>query len=85
MSVVVRGTVRSRALDLSDPLPLPEGTEVIVTIEPLPSKEPQALSDEDFLTLPFFGMWADREEMEDSVAWVRKMREAWQEQVQSPD
>lgn len=24
---------------------------------------------------PFFGMWADREDMKDSTAWVRKIRE----------
>jgi antitoxin (DNA-binding transcriptional repressor) of toxin-antitoxin stability system len=24
---------------------------------------------------PFFGMWADREDMADPVAWVRKIRE----------
>lgn len=24
---------------------------------------------------PFFGMWKDREDMKDSVAWVRKIRE----------
>lgn len=27
---------------------------------------------------PFFGMWADREDMKDSTAWVRKTRrEQW--------
>ncbi len=25
--------------------------------------------------LPIFGMWADREDMADPVAWVRKMRQ----------
>ena len=30
-------------------------------------------------SLPFFGMWADREDMADSTAWVRKERERWSE------
>ncbi len=32
---------------------------------------------EDLLSLPFFGMWADREDMQDSVAWVRRQRSGW--------
>ena len=31
--------------------------------------------------LPFFGMWADREDMTDSVAWVRKDREQWRQRA----
>lgn len=26
--------------------------------------------------LPAFGMWADREDMEDTIAWVRALRES---------
>ena len=29
----------------------------------------------------FFRMWADREDMRDSVAWVRKQREKWKERL----
>lgn len=29
----------------------------------------------DFSTLSFVGMWRDREEMRDSTAWVRNLRE----------
>ncbi len=31
---------------------------------------------EDLTKLPFYGMWADREDMKDSVAWVNAMRKA---------
>ncbi|MBI3946803.1 MAG: hypothetical protein HY321_12845 [Armatimonadetes bacterium] len=83
MPVVVHGRVRSGALELSDPLPMPEGTEVTVSIEAVGvPRRCKAMSDEEFLALPFFGIWADREEMQDSVAWVRKVREAWQERSQ---
>lgn len=44
-------------------------------------QERPRLSDEEFAALPFFGMWADREEMQDSVAWVRKQREAWTDRL----
>jgi len=27
--------------------------------------------------LPFFGMWADRKDMDDSGKWVRQQREQW--------
>jgi hypothetical protein len=35
----------------------------------------------EFENLPFFGMWADRDEMSDSVAWVRKERDKWQQRL----
>lgn len=30
---------------------------------------------------PAIGMWADREDMKDSVAWVRRQREQWGERL----
>ena len=40
------------------------------------SKSPQPLTFED---QPFVGMWSDRPEMKDSVAWVRQVRtQQWQ-------
>jgi hypothetical protein len=36
---------------------------------------------EDFISLPCFGMWADHEAMDDSVAWVRKERARWQKRT----
>jgi len=83
MSVVVHGRVRSGSLELADPLPLPEGTEVLVSIDPVGrAGAAAAMSDEEFLGQGFFGMWADREDMQDSVAWVREAREAWGQRAQ---
>lgn len=83
MSVVLRGRVRGGKLVLPDPLPMPEGAEVVVSIDAVNrAGERQAMSDDEFLALPFFGMWADREDAEDSVALVREMREAWQRRSQ---
>lgn len=40
---------------------------------PKPRKKLRPLTEE-----PFFGMWADREDMSDPVEWVRKIRrEQW--------
>jgi hypothetical protein len=71
----------------SKPLALPEGTEVVVFIEPLAAGEQAASpgADEDFATLPFLGLWADREDMRDSAAWVRRKRERWQQRAARQD
>ena len=83
--IVEKGKISNGHIVLSKPLSLPEGTEVRVQIEPV---DPVVVSDtdsqdkgsdesEDFANLPCFGMWADREDMRDSVAWMRKQREKW--------
>lgn len=87
--IIEEGKVNNGHIVLSNPLSLPEGTEVRVQIETL---EPNAVSggedqdkgsneSEDFANLPCFGMWADREDMRDSVAWLRKEREKWQQRL----
>ena len=87
--IVEEGTISNGRIVLSKLLSLPEGTEVRVQIEPV---DPAIVSDDDsqdkdsdeseeFANLPCFGMWADREDMRDSVAWVRKQREKWQERI----
>jgi prevent-host-death family protein len=35
--------------------------------------------------LPFFGMWADRDDMRNSTTWVRKGREKWHQRVERQD
>ena len=97
MDVFKRGKVHNGTLVFTEPLSLPEGTEVVIRVFPIGndnectmSDEPEELTpvsigqaetpdeeQEALLSLPFFGMWADREDMEDSVAWVRRQREGW--------
>jgi hypothetical protein len=44
--------------------------------QPSQSKPPQPITFDD---QPFVGMWRDRPEMQDSVAWVRQARmQQWQ-------
>ena len=82
--IVEEGKVNNGHIVLSKLLSLPEGTEVRIQIEPIGTDNTQntaAEENEDFANLPFFGMWADREDMRDSVAWVRKQRKKWKERI----
>ena len=87
--IIEEGKVSNGHIVLSNPLSLPEGTEVRVRIEPVdpvPVNEDDGQDtgsnpSEDFANLSCFGMWADREDMRDSVAWLRKEREKWQQRL----
>ena len=79
MSVIIeQGEINNGNIILTKPISLPEGTKVRIQIEPIDAddKNQSTTSDEheNFANLPFFGMWADREDIPDSVAWVRKLR-----------
>ena len=76
-----RGKIHSGSIVLDEPIDLPEGTEVIVHVEPVVHEHPSTGNGNEFENLPFFGMWADRDEMSDSVAWVRKERDKWQQRL----
>ena len=76
-----RGKIHSGSIVLDEPIDLPEGTEVIVHVEPVMHEQPSAGNGNEFENLPFFGMWADRDEMSDSIAWVRKERDEWQQRL----
>lgn len=76
-----RGKIQSGGIVFDEPIDLPEGTEVVVRIEPVEDKSLVATNGDDFENLPFFGMWADRDDMGDGVAWVRREREKWQQRL----
>jgi hypothetical protein len=90
MGFSIRGKVRDGKLDLAAPLSFPEGEDVIVRIEraePVrvePSGEPVSGAD-DYTSLPFFGMWADRDNTESSVDVVRRGREQLRQRSSRPD
>lgn len=80
--IVEQGTVSNGGIVLSKPLLLPEGTKVRIQVETIDANDGTTTGTddaEDFASLPCFGMWADREEMHDSVAWLKKEREKWQQ------
>ncbi len=71
--------INSRILNMWDKLPLRDQERVAQLIELLYRKESEPMVEEDrtefcIEDLPLFGMWADREDMKDSVAYVRKLR-----------
>lgn len=78
MTVIERGRIKGKSIVFAKRLGFPDGTEVNVRVEAAGTtdREGQALS--AFLDLPFFGMWADRPETEDSVRWVHEERATWQ-------
>lgn len=84
MSLIEHGTIEGGQIILAHPLSLPEGTEVVIHIETAYS-EPKPEIAEEFFSLPFFGMWADREDMNDSADWVRKERAKWQQRISPQD
>lgn len=70
-----------------EPVALPDGTEVEVRVEPLSpsesSQSPTPDATDEFVKLPFFGMWAGREDMGDGADWVNAQRAKWQERSAS--
>lgn len=74
--------MRNGGIVLPRPLALPDGTEVVVRVEPLASRESEVTADppvdrEELAGVPFFGMWEGRADMGDGATWVRAQRERW--------
>lgn len=78
MTVVERGRIKGKSIIFAKRLGFPDGTEVNVRVEPAEETRGQDATSGGFSKLPFFGMWADRPEMEDSATWVREERATWQ-------
>jgi hypothetical protein len=86
MSLFQRGKVHAGQIVLADALPLPEDTEVMVQIDPIPpSSAMENVDARSFASLPCFGMWKDREDMLDSTTWVSKERQKWLRRADHPD
>lgn len=83
MDVIQRARIEDGRLVLPEPLPLPDGTMVVVSIHVVEPTEDAPLPDGgvDFGSEPFFGVWSDRDEMADSVAWVNRQRDTWQQRL----
>lgn len=57
-------------------LPIKKGQQIKVQIEEVQPK--QGMTAAEFLSSEFFGMWADREDIEDSAKFSRQLREQLQ-------
>ena len=87
MKVTAHGTVRGDGIIFPEGLGLPEGMHVTVSIVPEEADDESEFNEsaDEIARWPFFGMWADREDMADSVAWVRKIREQWLQRLTRQD
>jgi hypothetical protein len=87
MELVKRGKVHNGTIVFPEPLEIPEGTEVEIRIEPVPEPQtpPTVPRPEEFTSQPFFGMYADRDDLQDSVAWVNRERQKWHQRSQRRD
>ncbi len=83
MAIIEHGTISNGGIALDKPLPLPDGSKVVVQVEvetaSAPTEGTQESSLAEFTSLPFFGQWSDREDMADSAEYVRKERAKWQQ------
>ena len=88
MSVKIRAHYDGKNFVPDEPVDMPQDQELEIDVR-LASKslgkrmvrrrQPSVTS------MPFFGIWADREDMQDSITWVRKERERWNERLSSRD
>lgn len=75
MGFIGKGKVTHGGIVLTEPVPLPDGVEIFVQVEPVPLFA-QGL-DEDLNSLPSFGLWADRDDLPESMTWGRERRQGW--------
>lgn len=85
MALTKQGRVEGASIVFSSPLPLSDGTEVSVQIETLPNEASATPPFPDFASLPFFGMWADRADLQDATAWVATERSQWPQRATRRD
>lgn len=78
MTVVQRGKIKGKTIVFPKSLGIPEGTEVYVRVETVEEVEGTDKAALAFANLDFFGMWADRADLPDSVTWVNEERATWQ-------
>ncbi|OQA45666.1 MAG: hypothetical protein BWY52_01198 [Chloroflexi bacterium ADurb.Bin325] len=78
MTVIERGRIKGKSIVFTKPLGFPDGTEVNVRVEAAETTDKEESALDAFANLPFFGMWADRPEMEDGPRWVQEERATWQ-------
>ena len=87
MSFRVRAHFDGKSIVPNEPLELAENQELEVEVRIISTSRRRRKSKRPasrITSMPFFGMWADREDMRDGATWVRKERERWSERLQSP-
>jgi len=78
-----RGHIQNGAIILAESAPIPDGTLVEVRIESA-SGQSVHIHNSSFTSLPFFGMWSDRHDLEEADKWLRNQREQWHQRGKRP-
>ena len=76
-----RARVENGRIELPAGVQIVDGTEVTVTLPEVPPARPAVPIERH----PAIGMWAEREDMADSAAWVRGQRERWRDRLTRRD
>jgi hypothetical protein len=92
MSVIIRAHFDGKSIVPDSDLDLPADQSLEVEVRLITPATKSADTSKaadggkpDITALPFFGMWADREDMADSGQWVRKERENWNNRLSGTD
>ena len=83
MTIIEHGTISNGGIALDRPLPLPDGSKVLVQVEietpAAANQTAEEAASAAFAALPFFGQWSDRTDIPDSAEYVRQERSKWQQ------
>jgi hypothetical protein len=71
--MTIKARYDGKVLVPDEPLDLAKDQEVLIEVQALAPQEKHGTAGE-FARSEIIGMWADREEMRDSVAWVNEQR-----------
>jgi hypothetical protein len=72
----IHGKVEGGRIIASSPVKLSDLNDALITVWNVPDAAIRARL-ESLLADPAIGMWADREDMVDSSAWIREQRAKW--------
>ena len=91
MSVIIKAHFDGKTIVPDSQVDIPANQPLEVEVRLLPKKTSHTTMTKtankklDITSLPFFGMWSDREDMENSTEWVQKERENWKNRNTSTD
>lgn len=71
--------------DVSD-LPVGKRIQVRILVEDDDEEiDDEGISAQDLLNAPFIGVWADRDDIGDTVEFAEKIRRQWENRLDGPD
>ena len=72
--MTIKARYDGKVLVPDEPLDLAKDQEVLIEVQTILSEGEKKGTGAELARSPIVGMWADREEMRDSVAWVNEQR-----------